>query len=124
MNYELTAKKAKYRFSFLNEPNELLNLAPSTTMERTGDVFQEDFMMLDEETHIIYRREQFVEGRSLPKELLVRDRRFTMDEIRSMCEAAGLHVLLSRYVSASNWEIPLTSTDSHAKEILLKCQKI
>lgn len=124
MNFELTAAKAKYKFSFSKDPNRLLKLSPSTIMEHTGDVFQEDFMMVDEKTHIIYRREQFIEGRDLPKELLVRDRRFTMDEIISMCEKAGLQVLLSRYVSATNWNRPLSSTDDHAKEILLKCRKI
>lgn len=124
MNFELTAARAKHTFSFAAEPNQLLSLPPSTIMERTGDVFQGDFMMVDEETHIIYRREQFKEGRDLPKELLVRDRRFTMDEITAMCEKAGLRVLFSRYVSAASWENPLGATDDHAKEILLKCQKI
>lgn len=124
MNFELTAKRAKHKFSFLKEPNELLKLSPSTIMEHTGDVFQEDFMMVDEKTQIIYRREQFIEGRCLPKELLVRDRRFTMDEIASMCEKAGLQVLFSRYVSAANWDRPLCATDDHAKEILLKCRKV
>lgn len=124
MNYELTAAKAKHIFSFSKNPNELLKLAPSTTMENTGDVFQEDYMMVDEETHIIYRNEQFLQGRSLPKQLLVRDRRFTREEITSMCNKAGLKVIFSRYVSASDWGKPLDATDAHAKEILLKCEKI
>lgn len=124
MNFELTAAKAKHKFSFSKDPNKLLSLSPSAIMEHTGDVFHEDFMMVDEEMHIVYRREQFIEGRDLPKELLVRDRRFTMEEIVSMCEKAGLQVLFSRYVSAANWDSPLCPTDNHAKEILLKCQKI
>lgn len=124
MNFDLTNSTATNKFSFSEEPNKLLNLSPSTIMEQTGDVFQPDFLMVDEETHVIYRREQFTTGQDLPKELLVRDRRFTMDEIIEMCENAGLQVLLARYVSATNWEKSLSITDPHAKEILLKCKKV
>lgn len=124
MNFDLTNKNAVYRFSFADEPNKLLELNPSTIMEHTGDVFQGNYMMVDEQEHVIYRREQFTEGSNLPKELLVRDRRFTVREIEEMCQKAGLEVLFSRYVSASNWEKPLDALDNHAKEILLKCRKI
>lgn len=124
MNFELTNAIATHKFSFSKEPNKLLNLSPSTIMEQTGDVFQPDFLMVDEETHVVYRREQFITGQDLPKELLVRDCRFTMNEIIEMCEKAGLQVLFARYVSAVNWEKSLSKTDPHAKEILLKCQKV
>lgn len=124
MNYELTDSIAKYRFSFSREPNKLLDLLPSTTMERTGNVFRPDYFMVDEDDHIVYRREQFTIGQDLPKELLVRDRRFTMSEIKTMCEKAGLEVVFARYVNASNWEKSLGAIDPGAKEILLKCRKI
>lgn len=123
MNYELTNKEAKYKFSFAENPDKLLSLMPSTIMEKTGDVFCGDYLMLDEKEHIVYRREQFTMGTDLPKELIVRDRRFTMNEIVGMCEEAGLEVLFSRYVSATDWNVPRTATDHHAKEILLKCRK-
>ncbi len=123
MNYELTSAKATNRFVFSDNPNKLLELTPSSTMEQTGDVFKEEYMLVDEKTHIIYRREQFTGGSELPKELVVRDRRFTMDEIESMCDKAGMDVIMSRYVSASNWNKPLSATDNHAKEILIKCIK-
>lgn len=124
MNFDLTNQNAVYKFSFADEPDKLLELKPSTIMEHTGDVFQGNYMMVDEQEHIIYRREQFTEGNSLPKELLVRDRRFTIHEIEEMCQKAGLQVLFSRYVSATNWEKPLDALDSHAKEILLKCRRV
>lgn len=123
MNYDLTSAEAKYRFSFAEEPDKLLSLLPSTIMEKSGDVFCPDYLMLDEKEHIVYRREQFTMGSNLPRELIVRDRRFTMGQIQEMCEQAGLEVLFSRYVSAADWNKPLAKTDHHAKEILLKCRK-
>lgn len=123
MNYDLTSAEAKYRFSFAEEPNELLSLEPGTIMEKSGDVFDPDHLMLDEKERIVYRCEQFTMGTNLPKELIVRDRRFTMEQIQEMCEQAGLEVLFSRYVSAADWNKPLARTDHHAKEILLKCRK-
>ena len=124
MNYELTLAKATHKFIFRQEPDKLLSLNPSATMEESGDIFQPDYLMIDEETHIVYRREQFKRGTEIPVELVVQDRRFSMSEIKAMCEKAGLKVLLSRYVNASDWDLPLEATDERAKEILLKCEKI
>ena len=45
----------------------------------------------------MYRKEQFLGGRSLPTELIVRDRRFTQREIERMCEDVGLKVIKSIY---------------------------
>lgn len=123
MNFELTNAEAKYKFSFFQEPNRLLELAPCSIMEKTGDVFHSEYLLLDEKEHIVYRREQFTGGMDLPKELVVRDRRFSMDEITRMCQCAGLKVLQAKYVSASNWECSLNRLDHHAKEILLVCER-
>lgn len=123
MNFELTNAKAKYKFSFSQEPNRLLELAPGSIMEKTGDVFHSEYLLLDEDEHIVYRREQFTDGMDLPKELVVRDRRFSMDEITRMCQRAGLKVLQAKYVSASNWKRSLNRLDRHAKEILLVCER-
>jgi 2-polyprenyl-3-methyl-5-hydroxy-6-metoxy-1,4-benzoquinol methylase len=123
MNYELTEHLAKHTFSLRNEPNRLLMFPASGTMERTGDVFNPEYYMLDKASQVVYRKEQFVEGNLLPTELIVRDRRFRKQEIEEMCGLAGLEVVWSRFVQAGRWDVPLDSRNGKAKEILLLCRK-
>ena len=123
MNYELTKDIAKNVFSISDEPNRLLDLPPAKIMEKTGNVFDPDYYLVDEFTHIVYRKEQFVEGRELPVELIIRDRRFERREIEDMCISVGLTVDWSRFVRSGKWTEPLEAKDSGAKEILLLCTK-
>jgi 2-polyprenyl-3-methyl-5-hydroxy-6-metoxy-1,4-benzoquinol methylase len=124
MNRELTERKAKKWFSLEEEPDALLSLPASRTMEQTGDVFDPDFYMIDRDSKVIYRKEQFMAGTSLPAELLVRDRRFTRDEIEAMCVRVGFKVKWSRFVRAGAWDKPLDPQSDAAKEILLLCEKV
>ena len=124
MNYHLTLDQAKYKFDLSKAPNKLLSLKPSRIMETTGNVFNPDFYLVDTESGIVYRREQFIQGRALPVELIVRDKRFFKEEIENMCRNAGLKVEFSRFVNARDWETGFNSTHKSAKEILLKCRKI
>lgn len=124
MNYEMTCFYAKHKFKFSVEPNALLNLAASQTMEKTGDVFNPDYYLVDEETKIVYRKERFDCGSEIPAELFVRDKRYEMKEIIDICEDIGFKVDFARYVNARNWNNNLDSIDKSAKEILLKCSKI
>ncbi len=123
MNYEMTINNAKYTFSFKKNANKLLDLIASDTMQTTGEVFNPDFYMVDVDEHIVYRREQFRNGNLLPVELIVRDRRYTMEEIRSMCEEIGFVIKESKYTHASDWEDSYGGDDNKAKEILLICKK-
>lgn len=123
MNYELTISQAKNTFVLRETPNALLTLKPSNTMETTGDVFDPDYYLVDTESRVVYRREQFRKGRALPVELIVRDKRFLKSEITDMCEQVGLQVEYAKFVSARNWQVGLLATDKSAKEILLKCRK-
>ncbi|MDR2869268.1 MAG: class I SAM-dependent methyltransferase [Deferribacteraceae bacterium] len=123
MNFELTDFKAKHRFSLTNNPDELLNIKPSNIMETTGNVFDPDFYWIDNDKKIVYRREQFKRGTALPLELFVRDKRFTLYEITSMCKEVGFEVVYARYVNAKDWDTALLPTDDAAKEILVKCEK-
>jgi 2-polyprenyl-3-methyl-5-hydroxy-6-metoxy-1,4-benzoquinol methylase len=124
MNFELTESAAVHRFSLQDQPGKLLTLPPSGTMETSGDVFKPNFYMIDtRDQGVVYRREQFSQGESLPIELLVRDRRFRKSEIETMCIDAGFEIVWSRYVRAGAWEKELTSTDPQAKEILLLCRR-
>jgi len=124
MNFEMTNNYAKHRFSFKEQPNKLLDLPASQIMETTGNIFDPDYYMIEDDTNIVYRKEQFLSGNDLPVELIVRDKRFTKAEIESMCESVGLKVLFSRFVNARNWEVELNPTDKAAKEILVKCIKV
>lgn len=123
MNFEMTNHIATQIFSFEKEPNKLLQLKASQTMENTGDIFNPDYFMVDRDTHIIYRKERFEQG-GLPTELLVRDRRFTKDEICELCEKYKLHVENANYVNASDWNNYLTPFNIRAKEILITCTKV
>lgn len=123
MNYDFTQAKAKKSFSFRNDPNKLLDeLKAGQIMEKTGDIFDPDYFLIDEETQIVYRKEQFTEGDRLPVELIVRDRRYRKDEMESMCEAADLIVEWARYVGAGKWS-DLNQNKVDAKEILVLCRK-
>ncbi len=102
--------------------NLLFSLAPQSTMEKTGDVFDNNGILIDADTNVCYRREQFQGGHGdLPWEYIVRDRRFTMSQIKAMLERNGLKVVFSRHVKAGAWNIDFKADE--AKEILLVCKK-
>lgn len=123
MNMELTERIAKHWFSVASEPDKLLTLQPGRVMETTGDIFDPERFLIDRETKIVYRKEQFVSGHSLPEELLIRDRRYTDEQIASLCVSVGLEVKWSRFVRAGKWDDPLPRDSDRAKEILVFCQK-
>ena len=122
MNFDLTYRRARHFFTLRKEPNRLLQLPASATMETSGNVFNPDYYMIDEMTEIVYRKEQFTRGTDLPAQLLVRDRRYRRRDIEAMCMVAGLDVVWSRYVRAGQWDVELNAEDDNAKEILLLCR--
>ena len=124
MNLALTKRRARHVFSIKREPDKLLELPPSDTMEATGDVFDPAYYILDEDSNVVYRKERFTRGSDLPTELLVRDRRFSMEEIAAMCNEAGLNVEWVRLVRAGRWDEALDEHDDRAKEILVLCRKL
>lgn len=123
MNMDLTKRKAKYIFSLKEDPQKLLDLKASQIMEKTGNIFNPNYYLLDEDTSIVYRKEQFITGRDLPTELIVRDRRYYMQEITSMCSQVGLKVMNASFVNAGSWNTTLARTSDKAKEILVICEK-
>lgn len=123
MNLELTERRAQQWFSVTADPQTLLHLKASNTMERTGDIFDPEYYAIDRETKLVYRKEQFSEGDRLPEELLVRDRRYTNSAIQGLCMRAGLNVRWSRYVRSGHWEESLPRDSDLAKEILVLCEK-
>jgi 2-polyprenyl-3-methyl-5-hydroxy-6-metoxy-1,4-benzoquinol methylase len=123
MNLLLTESRLKHSFSIAKDPSKLLTLKPSQTMERSGDVFDPDYYMMDSETKIIYRKEQFSAGNSLPAELIVRDRRYLKADIEKLCRNAGLEVVWSKFIRAGQWDDPQEVDGDRAKEILVYCKK-
>jgi 2-polyprenyl-3-methyl-5-hydroxy-6-metoxy-1,4-benzoquinol methylase len=123
MNLLLTESRLKHSFSIAKDPSKLLTLKPSQTMERTGDIFDPDYYMMDSETKVVYRKEQFSAGFSLPAELIVRDRRYMKDDIENICKTAGLEVVWSKFIRAGHWEDPQEVDGRRAKEILVYCKK-
>lgn len=123
MNLALTKRRARQVFSLDEQPDRLLQLPPSDIMETTGDIFDPDYFMLDEHSNVVYRKEQFTRGSDLPTEVIVRGRRFSRDEIATLCSEAGLDVVWTRPVQAGRWHQPLDEHDNRAKEILVLCRK-
>lgn len=123
MNLELTERRAKHFFSLASDPDKLLALKPSGTMEKTGNIFDPEYYMVDRDTKIVYRKEQFEAGTTLPAELVIRDRRYRKDEIEGICRKAGLDVVWSRFVRAGHWDEALDHNNDGAKEILLFCRR-
>jgi 2-polyprenyl-3-methyl-5-hydroxy-6-metoxy-1,4-benzoquinol methylase/GNAT superfamily N-acetyltransferase len=123
MNGTSTLRTCTQHFSLNEDPDALLRLPASDTMQATGNVFDPTRMLLERSTGVVYRKERFDAGRQLPVELVVRDRRFSAAEIASLCAQAGLRVLWTRPVRAGRWEEALAEDDPHAKEILVLCER-
>jgi 2-polyprenyl-3-methyl-5-hydroxy-6-metoxy-1,4-benzoquinol methylase len=123
MNMELTERKATNWFTLDKEPDKLLTLKPSSTMEKTGNVFNPDYYMIERFSKLVYRKEQFRSGPGLPEEFIVRDRRYSAEEIQSECKRVGLDIVWARYVRAGRWAEDLSSDSDNAKEVLVLCRK-
>lgn len=119
MNMELTESIALYRESISKNPDALLKLPPSDTMQASGNVFKPEYFLINKDDGLVYRKEQFTSGDDMFAEYLVTDKRYKKDEIIALVEAEGLKVEESRYVQAGHWDVALSSTDEKAKEILL-----
>jgi hypothetical protein len=100
----------------------LLRLPPSTTMQRTGEIFNPQYYLYDPETGVGYRKEQFKMDDDIPCELVVRDRRYDAVELKSLCRGAGVEPVWVRHVRMGRWDEDLAPAE--AKEILLLGRKV
>lgn len=123
MNMDLTRAIASNICSINKEPHRLLHLKPSDIMQRTGNIFNPDYFLLDEESHLVFRKEQFDDDGMLSTEYIIADYRFTKDEFIAECTKQKLSVLSATYVQLGHWDIPLHATDPKAKEILFVLEK-
>lgn len=119
MNMELTEAIAIHHASISKNPDTLLKLPPSDTMQASGNIFKPEYYMINTDDGLVYRKEQFTAGEDMFAEYLVADKRYRKDEITALVKAEGLRVIDCRYVQAGHWDVALSSTDAKAKEILL-----
>lgn len=118
LNLALVESIAIQKVDISKRPFELLNLKPSATMEKTGQIFDPDYFILDPATSLVYRKEQFTANPQFPREVLVRDRRYRQAEIVEMLDRQGIESVWSRHVQSGRWDVDLSPTDPRAKEIL------
>lgn len=123
MNMELTFGSAKHKFVLAESSKPLLDLEPSKTMQNTGEVFNPDYFLIDTEDNVVYRKELFSYPGDRSIASIVRDKRYYMDTISSICLEEGFNVLESSYVKANGWQKTYEYNDKNAKEILLLIQK-
>ena len=118
MNMELTEHIAIHKVSLKEHPKEILQLPPSDTMSRSGDIFKPEHYLINTDDGLIYRKEQFTDDDMISAEYLVADKRYRMSEFEAFATKAGFCVKDKRYVQAGHFDTPLSATDSRAKEIL------
>jgi 2-polyprenyl-3-methyl-5-hydroxy-6-metoxy-1,4-benzoquinol methylase/GNAT superfamily N-acetyltransferase len=124
MNMELTDFLVKYKTSISKNPEKLLKLEASNIMATSGNVFKPDYYLIDTDSNLVFRKEQFNQDGLLSTEYIVADKRYTKDEISGLFENVGFKIISAIYVQAGKWDIPLEATDNNAKEIVLIVEKI
>lgn len=118
MNLELSKNMAKNKTSVFSNLDALFNLPPSNTMEKTGNIFNPDYYLFDDEDLTFYRKEKFEVGSGLPCELIVRDKRYNKETIERMCINNSICKKWSRYVAIRDWKTEIDALDNKAKELL------
>lgn len=119
MNMELTDSISIHKLSITEDTEALLKLPPSRTMEKTGNIFNPEYYIVNTDDGLVYRKEQFAGGDEVFAEYVVADKRYTMAEITNLFIEEGFKVLDARYVSSGHFDKSLSPTDPKAKEILL-----
>jgi len=122
MNLAMTRKycrRADNIFSNINTQEDfkkLVRLPSSCAMQKTGDIFKGQLLLLNPDTGVVYRKEQFVEKTDLPREYVIADRRYTADGLKHLFKKFESEDL--RYVRAGHFEERLIPDERHAKEVL------
>jgi 2-polyprenyl-3-methyl-5-hydroxy-6-metoxy-1,4-benzoquinol methylase/GNAT superfamily N-acetyltransferase len=119
MSYPYTASKAKHQADIIADSRPLEELKAGRIMQETGDVFDPDHFVLDTRKRVVYRKEQFDIGAPLPQEIIVRDRRYDIDEITSMCRKVGIDVIRAGHVAAGRFSEMSEPGGRLRKEILV-----
>lgn len=124
MNIEMMEHLARCVDDITTRPDILSSLPPSKTMQSTGQIFSPEHCVIESNTSLVYRKEQFDRDDCLPSEVIVRDRRYRIDELSEKLLRYGVRRIWARCVQSGHWDVDLRSTDSRAKEILYLGQKL
>lgn len=122
MSYELADISLTKKVPTREIQTALSELEASNTMESTGDIFDAEFVLIDTQTHVAYRKESFDKGSSLPNEMIVRDRRFTKEELKALLQKLSFDVAKCGHVRAGNFQL-LEQESAPTKEILAIARK-
>lgn len=124
MNMELTEAVVPNcnKLSVKANPSALFNLKASNAMQNKGEIFCGEKLLIDKDTGVIYRKEQFENNDALSAEYVIRDRRYRMKDIVALVERKGFEIIDNRYTCAG-FERSLSATEEHAKEILIIARK-
>ena len=115
---------SRHRISGIEENiKALLELKGENSMQKTGNIFNGDRLLIDELTGTVYRKEQFFSDDSLPCEYVVRDRRYTIEGIAALVRKAGFIVEDCFCFQSGRINQPLSVNDRRAKEIFLVARK-
>lgn len=99
----------------------IFSLRPSRAMGTDGEFFDPNCLLVDVKRHLVCHKEQFASTtNALPGEYLIRDRRFTSDEIAHWAAECGLTVTSHRFVRAG---FAVDYAESDGKEILVIMRK-
>ena len=127
MNFELTDKivPESQKGDLSQNPSILMHLEPSTEMMSTGNIFKPQYLAIDTNTHLVFRKEQFTSYKNtyLPAEYVIRDKRYTKDEIERILTNEGFKIIQTSFVNAGHFSKNYLSTSPEAKEILIIAKK-
>ena len=122
MNLEMTRKycrRGDNTFSNMQNKEDfmkLIKLPPSPTMQNTGEIFKGQLLLLNPNTGVVYRKEQFENQNDMPREYVIADRRYTANGLCKLFRFFKLEDI--RYVRAGHWDERLPPDARHAKEVL------
>ncbi len=128
MNKEISMKNCRKHGNEIkgieNCIDKLLSLKGSNTMQSTGDVFDGKKTLYDSKDGVFYRKEQFFDEEYLPIEYIVRDRRYSIMDIKRLLDLTGFEIDDNHYFNASNMSNPLKADDPKAKELFVVAHKV
>lgn len=125
MNKDLTLNllpQTQY-FDLQESPEKPIYLKPGKIMQESGNIFDPAYLLYDEHMDIFYHKEQFDNDCGLRAEYVIRDRRYTAEELEQALQTIGFSVQYVAYVQAGHFDLPLDKLDQKAKEILVVARK-
>ncbi len=122
MSYDYMADRAIHVLGNKDLQDALLPLESSMTMQSSGEIFNPNCILIDKNRRIFYRKEKFDVGEQLPVEHIIRDRRYTIAELKEICKKFGLEIECIGFVRAGEFD-GVKCGRKTTKEILVVAKK-